>query len=44
MNERSPFSLSKWYMDCVADDGTAFVGYHARLRWRRLTIHYASIL
>jgi protein-S-isoprenylcysteine O-methyltransferase Ste14 len=38
------FQLSKWYMDCVGDDGQAVVAYVAELRWRRLTLHYASVL
>jgi hypothetical protein len=36
------FTLSKWYLDCVTDDGSAFIGYWARLAWRRLSIRYAS--
>jgi hypothetical protein len=39
-----PFALSKWYFDCVADDGRTFIGYLATLRWKSLTIHYQSVL
>ena len=36
------FALTKWYLDCVGDDGSAFIGYWARLAWRKLSIRYAS--
>lgn len=42
--KRPSFLISKWYMDCVADDGTAFIGYNARLQWRSLSIDYSSTL
>ena len=38
------FSLSKWYCDCVSDEGVAFIGYRARMRWGLLTIPYAATL
>ena len=38
------FGLSKWYFDCVAHDGEAVVVYVAKLRWRGLSIGYASLL
>jgi hypothetical protein len=38
------FELSKWYCDCVSDEGTAFVGYWARLRWGPLVLPYAATL
>lgn len=38
------FSLSKWYCDCVSDEGVAFIGYWARMRWGLLTIPYAATL
>src|SRR5687767_12717424 len=38
------FLISKWYMDCVADDGTAFIGYNAELQWKSLSIDYSSTL
>jgi hypothetical protein len=40
----SAFQLSKWYLDCVATDGSAFIGYWARLSWRRLRLEYAAFL
>jgi hypothetical protein len=39
-----PFALSKWYFDCVAEDGRTFIGYLGELRWKSLTIHYQSLL
>jgi len=38
------FALSKWYCDCVTEDGAAFIGYWARLRWGPITIPYAATL
>jgi protein-S-isoprenylcysteine O-methyltransferase Ste14 len=38
------FLLSKWYMDCVGDAGETVIAYAARLRWRSITLHYASVL
>lgn len=26
------FSLRKWYLDCVTEDGTVWIGYHVRFR------------
>jgi hypothetical protein len=40
----SQFSLFKWYLDCVTDEGEAFVGYSASLRWKVLSLEYSSIL
>ena len=44
MEKRSKFTLSKWYMDCVSDDGEVFIGYAAALRWRGVGIDYSSTL
>jgi hypothetical protein len=38
------FVLSKWYCDCVSDEGAAFVGYWARMRWGLLRVPYAATL
>ncbi len=38
------FALSKWYCDCVSDEGLAFVGYWARMRWGLLRIPYTASL
>jgi hypothetical protein len=38
------FQLTKWYLDCVADDGEVFIGYIARLGYGALSIAYASTL
>ena len=39
-----PFSLRKWYLDCVAEDGEVLIAYQAELRWGRLSLRYASVL
>jgi hypothetical protein len=31
-------------MDCVAENGAAFIGYAAMLQWKALSLHYSSIL
>jgi len=42
MNMKSGFSLRKWYLDCVSDNGDTFIGYSGVLRWGALTLHYSS--
>ena len=44
MSRIPPFALSKWYFDCVAEDGRTFIAYLAKLRWKSLSIHYQSSL
>ena len=39
-----PFSLVKWYLDCVTDDGQTAILYCADLRWRGLSLSYSSLL
>jgi hypothetical protein len=38
------FELTKWYADCVSEDGDAVILYNAELRWGALMIHYANLL
>lgn len=38
------FRLSKWYLDCVAENGDGAVIYAAGLRWRGWRLHYASMM
>jgi hypothetical protein len=38
------FVLSKWYCDCVSDEGVAFIGYWARMQWGPLAVPYAATL
>jgi hypothetical protein len=37
------FLLSKWYLDCVADNGDTFIGYSAALHWKTMALHYTNI-
>jgi hypothetical protein len=39
-----PFTLVKWYMDCVTDAGDAAIVYCADLRWRGLHASMGSVL
>lgn len=38
------WSLRKWYLDCVAADGVAWIGYWGRLRWGPLRVSFVSSL
>ena len=38
------WSLRKWYVDCVAADGAAWIGYWGRLRWGPLRVSFVSSL
>lgn len=38
------FELKKWYLDCTAPDGSAFIGYAAALRWGWIPFHYGAVL
>lgn len=38
------FSLVKWYMDCVTEQGEAAILYCAALRWRGIPLTYSSVL
>ncbi|MBT8403821.1 MAG: hypothetical protein KJP18_08195 [Gemmatimonadetes bacterium] len=36
------FRLTKWYLDLVTPQGTVLIAYAGSLRWRALTVDYAS--
>ncbi len=36
--------VSKWYVDLVAPNGEAAIGYAARIRWGRLKLNYSASL
>lgn len=44
MGNSSNFLLSKWYLDCVDENGRAFLAYSARLNWNGLSLNYSSFL
>jgi hypothetical protein len=44
LSKESSFLLTKWYLDCVAENGDAAVVYAADLRWNRLSMRYGSLL
>ena len=44
LSKESSFLLTKWYLDCVAENGDAAIVYIANLRWNKLSMHYASLL
>ncbi len=41
---RSLFRLRKWYLDCVTDDGRAFIAYAGRFRLGPLPLWYHAVL
>jgi hypothetical protein len=41
---KNSFLFTKWYLDCVAENGDAVILYVADLRWNALTVHYGSLL
>ena len=38
------FSLTKWYLDVVTDEGTTLIAYAASVRWGELHVEHASTL
>ncbi len=38
------FTLTKWYLDCVSDDGNLLILYSGQLHWRAISLHYTSLL
>jgi len=41
---KNSFLLTKWYLDCVAENGDAVILYVADLQWNALTLHYGSLI
>jgi hypothetical protein len=44
VSQASSFLLTKWYLDCVAENGDAAVVYVANLKWNKLSMQYSSLL
>lgn len=40
----SAFSIAKWYLDCVDDDGNFAIAYRARLAWKKIALTYVSVM
>lgn len=41
---RTGFRLSKWYLDCVDENGSLVIIYIAKLRWEMFSVSYSEIL
>jgi hypothetical protein len=39
----APFTLTKWYFDCVAADGRAVIAYWASLAWRKVALTWQNV-
>lgn len=44
MQSAEDFSLIKWYLDCITDEGSVFIGYIALLAWKAFSLHYSSVM
>jgi hypothetical protein len=44
LNTKPSFLLTKWYFDCVAENGDTAIVYLAELAWDKLSVHYSSLL
>jgi hypothetical protein len=44
LTAKTKFQLTKWYADCVAENGDAIIVYCGIARWRAFTLCYASVL
>jgi len=42
LKDRNGFHLNKWFLDCVTDEGEAWIFYAAELRWHGLKVPYTS--
>jgi hypothetical protein len=40
----SPFTLTKWYLDCVTATGDAAIFYSAEIGWRGISLNCSSLL
>jgi len=40
----APFTLTKWYFDCVAPNGRVVIGYWASLAWRHLSFTWQTVV
>ncbi len=38
------FELTKWYADCVSDDGEVLIGYSGQLHYPHFSLQYESVL
>jgi len=38
------FQLTKWYLDITTDRGECFIGYSARIRWKKISLSYRGFI
>ena len=44
LSSKPEFRLTKWYADCVAENGDTVVLYHGVARWHGIAVHYSNLL
>ena len=44
MKAKPTFQLTKWYADCVGENGDTVIVYCGIAQWRTIALHYASVL
>ncbi|MFI5252945.1 MAG: hypothetical protein ACHQQQ_11010 [Bacteroidota bacterium] len=44
MKQKSEFVFSKWYVDCVGENGDTLIAYYATMKWQSLTFHYSNLI
>ncbi len=44
LTAKTKFQLTKWYADCIGENGDAIIVYCGIARWRAITLRYASRL
>jgi len=44
LTAKRTFHLTKWYADCIGENGDTAIVYCGIARWRAIALHYASVL
>ena len=44
LTAKPTFRLTKWYADCIGENGDTAIVYCGTVRWRTIVLPYASVL